>query len=146
MFQKLFVVVVSALVLCPQVEAATYTFTSPAAGTVWTTTATVNASGSTNAPGGDKIKVSFGYGAGGVLYIENDVTHTVVGTVSGPNMWMAGVPAPTCWWWFCTPGWRKSPVLAVGPPVILLKDGFVEVKDHPAVAGSERYRNDQGVN
>ena len=139
MFPKLFVVLVSALVLCPQLYASTFTFTTPAGGKIWRPTDTVNAQGATNVPGGDKIKVSFGYGIRRREVIENSVKHTVTGTVSGPNMWIVAIVLPA------SGSWRKSPVIAKGPPVVIKKDAFVKIEDLPAVAGSERYRNDQGV-
>ncbi len=147
MFRKLFVIVVSALVLCPQVDASTFTFTSPAAGATWSSTAIVMASGNTNAPGGAKIKVKFAYYDGASEVLENDVVHTVIGTVAGPNGWLVHISPPSHWnlW---PPGttsdyWRKSPT--PGTPPVMIKDHFFKVFDWPPVGNDSAYRNDQGV-
>lgn len=145
MFRKLFVFVVSTLVLCPQVNASTFTFSNPAGGTVWNRTDTVTATGSTNVPGGDKIIMRFGYYTGITENIEDSVTHTVIGGV-GLNTWTASITAPpvSCWFGFCWGGWRLSPTYSPAPPPII-KDHFVKVEDFDPVLLGKAWRNDQGV-
>lgn len=146
MFRKMFVIVVSTLVLCPQVNAATINFSTPAGGTVWGISSTVLATGDTDVPGGDKIKVSFGYGVAGTEIIENHVIHTVIGAATGMNTWSASIVPPTsCWFvYFCTTAWKKSPFTS-GPPPFVTKDHFVKAEALPVVPGVGSYRFDQGV-
>lgn len=146
MFRNLFVIVVSILVLCPQVNASTFTFTAPAGGTVWHRSDTVTATGSTDVPGGDKIIVSFCRVSGGVEIQENKVTHIVIGTIGGPNTWTAAITAPPviCVFGFCWGGWVLSPTVPLPPPPIV-KDHFVKVEDFDPIKAGKAYRFDQGV-
>lgn len=144
MFRKLFVVVVSTLMLCPQVEASTFTFGAPAAGTIWASSVDVTANGTTTAGGATGVKVSFGYYDTGIEYVENSSNATTIGPAAGPSTWSATVARPWAWLCLCF-RWRKSPM--AGTPPMLIKDHFVKVDDNPLLVppGVAGYRNDQGV-
>lgn len=147
MCRKLFCFLIATLMLCPQVNASTFSFTSPSGGTVWGRGVSVIATGTTSAPAADKIRVGFGYFRSGSEITENYVIHTVIGTATGTNSWMVTIAPPSYLWpGICWTGcWEPSPIIAYPPPSMMYKDHFVRVADEPAVAGAVLYRNDQGV-
>ena len=145
MCRKLFVVVVSILMLCPSVEASTFTFGTPAAGTIWSSAGNVTAFGTTTAGGATGVRVNFGYYDGITEIVENYSNVMTMGPVAGPSTWSAVVTPPWAFLCLCY-RWKKDPTNA-GPPPMLVKNHFVRVNDNPATVppGGAGYRNDQGV-
>ena len=148
MFRKSLVVVVSALMLCPQVEASTFTIANPTGGTIWGRSQKIAANGTTNAGGAMGVTVSFRYMNGGTEVVEDFKNILTIGPIAGPSTWDTGITLlePQNWnlWCWCY-RWKASPMAYTPPPAMLIKDHFVKITDNPVIAGAEAYKFDQGV-